>query len=109
MLFLGSFLAGAAAFLLPVYYQGKWTVPFDVGIQWVKGRFPMGVELYTLLLLLYGAGMPWRRPGFPNPLVFVNFPVPVPFFSGGSPEHCWGLGYSSAGFPPFFRKSVSPA
>ncbi len=52
--FLISFLLGAAFFLLPVYFRGKWTVPFDVFITMLRKSFPRGAEFYTLSVVLLG-------------------------------------------------------
>ena len=54
LLFLTTFLFGWAFFLVPVYFQGKWTVPFDILITTLCHQFPGGVGVYTLLLTVGG-------------------------------------------------------
>ncbi len=53
--FLLSFLLGTAFFLMPVYFRGKWTVPFDVFITELRGAWPRTAEFYTLVVVLLGS------------------------------------------------------
>lgn len=42
-------------FLLPVQYNSKITVPFDVVISFLKFRFPFSTRLYTYIIIMGGA------------------------------------------------------
>jgi len=54
LLFFATFLFGWAFFLVPVSFQGKWTVPFDILITTLRQYFPGGVSVYTLVLTVGG-------------------------------------------------------
>lgn len=61
-----SFAAGSAFFLLPIPTRDRFTVPFDLVVQWVLGTAPGVVALYCLGLIVLGAFaslLAWRRPG----------------------------------------------
>ncbi|TCJ18313.1 YjiH family protein [Rubrobacter taiwanensis] len=45
-------VVGAFFFLVPVYYAGQWTIPFDVVVSYIRGGFPQAVALYCLVVIL---------------------------------------------------------
>jgi nucleoside recognition membrane protein YjiH len=45
-------VAGAVFFLLPVRWQGSWTVPFDIVVSTITDELPGVVRYYSLLLIL---------------------------------------------------------
>ncbi|WP_116043248.1 YjiH family protein [Amycolatopsis palatopharyngis] len=45
-------VAGALFFLLPVRWDGSWTVPFDVAVSTITGELSWLVEYYSLALIL---------------------------------------------------------
>lgn len=52
--FVVTLLAGTAFFLVPVSFQGKMTVPFDIVITSIRREFPQFASLYTLVLVAAG-------------------------------------------------------
>ncbi len=50
-----SFVLGFAFFLLPIPVGDRFTVPFDVVVQWIVGGAPGLVGLYCLVLIAIGA------------------------------------------------------
>ena len=50
-----SFVLGFAFFLLPIPVGDRFTVPFDVVVQWIVGGAPGLVGLYCLVLIGVGA------------------------------------------------------
>lgn len=84
--FVATTLIGSLFFLLPVYVDGSWTIPFDVAVGALTDGFPTGAELYTLLVILASAVLTVlallpRRAGTPGVLgrfdlrAFVTRPV----------------------------------
>ncbi len=53
-LFLATFIIGWAFFLLPLSYQGKLTVPFDILVGWLRKHANVGAQYYTFFLALTG-------------------------------------------------------
>ena len=53
--FAASFVLGFAFFLLPIPVGDRFTVPFDVVVQWIVGGAPRLVGLYCLVLIAFGA------------------------------------------------------
>lgn len=53
--FLASFVLGFAFFLLPIPIDGRFTVPFDVFVQWIVVGAPGVVGVYCLALIAIGA------------------------------------------------------
>ena len=53
--FVASLVLGVAFFLLPIPFGGRFTVPFDVVVQWIVGGAPALVGLYCLVLIALGA------------------------------------------------------
>ena len=52
-----SAVVGFAFFLLPVPAGDRFTVPFDLAVQWILGTAPGVVALYCLCLVLAGAAL----------------------------------------------------
>ena len=53
--FAASFVLGFAFFLLPIPVGERFTVPFDVVVQWIVGDAPGLVGLYCVVLIAFGA------------------------------------------------------
>ncbi|MQA07725.1 MAG: YjiH family protein [Pseudonocardiaceae bacterium] len=53
--FVGTTVVGGLFFLLPVYVDDSWTIPFDVAVSTLTEGLPGTVELYSLLLILASA------------------------------------------------------
>ena len=65
--FVTSFAAGFAFFLLPIPVGGRFTVPFDLVVQWILETAPGTVAFYCLGLIVLGAFaslLARRRQGF---------------------------------------------
>lgn len=48
-------LVGALFFLVPVYYNEQWTIPFDVVVSFIRTNAPGAVALYSLVTILVAA------------------------------------------------------
>lgn len=55
--FVVTTLVGALFFLVPVYYNEQWTIPFDVVVSFIRDNAPGAVALYSLLAIVVGAGL----------------------------------------------------
>lgn len=53
--FAASFVLGFAFFLVPIPVGDRFTVPFDVVVQWIVGGAPGLVGLYCLVLIAFRA------------------------------------------------------
>lgn len=52
--FVVAFVIGVAFFLIPVPWQGRYTVPFDIVVSTITDTFPTGAGVYALALILAG-------------------------------------------------------
>lgn len=52
--FVVAFAIGFFFFLIPVPWEGSFTVPFDIAVSWITENFPTGANVYALLLVLAG-------------------------------------------------------
>ena len=52
--FLIAFAVGAVFFLIPVPWQGEWTVPFDIVVSSITETYPSAAGVYAALLILGG-------------------------------------------------------
>jgi nucleoside recognition membrane protein YjiH len=88
--FLVSAIVGLAFFTLPVPIGERFTVPFDLVIQWILGSAPRLVAVYCLLLICVGAGgslaalkrprVPWESYRTSRPILAVRLvAVPLAF------------------------------
>jgi nucleoside recognition membrane protein YjiH len=53
--FVGTSSVGALFFLLPVRWQGSWTVPFDVVVGAITDSLPGAVRIYSVLVIVASA------------------------------------------------------
>jgi len=52
--FVVAFLIGFVFFLVPVPWEGSWTVPFDIVVSWITESFPAVAGAFALVLILGG-------------------------------------------------------
>lgn len=77
--FLVSSLLGLAFFLLPIPVGGRFTVPFDVAVQWIVGAAPSVIGVYCLAMILLG-GIRARGFTFLNVVRWLAIPLAAAYF-----------------------------
>jgi nucleoside recognition membrane protein YjiH len=52
--FVVAFAIGAIFFLIPIPWEGQFTVPFDIVVSWITESFPTLSKTYAMLLIVLG-------------------------------------------------------